>query len=164
MKTILIFLLVLVSLPKAHEYESICKGLEEEFAKNSGEFFGYITEDNHLIVSYWGNFYKVESKALQPFNGKLYAKVEVSQTYKGQIENRLGKFIPIKATIHSHNPQCLNKGESGLDEIGSEDLAFAKRYKSVSHYIYGCGGMAQYDETGFVKVEISQLRICEKWM
>ena len=145
------------------EYDNICEGLEKEFAINSVEFFGYITKDNKLIVSNKGSFSNVESKALQFFNGKWYAMVKVSKTYEGQINNRLGSFVPIKATIHSHNPQCENK-VSGLDEMSKEDLLFAKKYNSINHYIYACGGMAQFNSEGFVKVEVSSFTICQKWM
>ncbi len=145
------------------EYDNICEGLSKEFASNSVEFFGYITEDNRLIVSNKGTFSKVESKALQFFNGKWYARVSVSKTYQGQINNRFGSFVPVKATIHSHNPQC-EMPVTGLDEMSEEDLLFAKKYNSIKHYIYGCGGIAEFNSEGFVKVEVSKFTICHKWM
>ncbi len=146
-------LLLLMLLSPVREYkENVCVGLSEQFAINDGEFFGYITEDNQLIVTNVGDFNSVESAALIEYNDKLYYSIKdvcsVIGVYKGSITNNLGIFIPIKSTIHSHNPKCVNFEAIGA--MSAEDVTYAAKYRTINHYIIGCGMYAQYNHKKYV--------------
>jgi hypothetical protein len=149
--------ILFLSIFPIREYSDVVRGLILEYADNSKEFIGYITEDDQLIIVNTGTSMMVQSKALVLFGGKVYAQLDgpaLKHSYNGMITNKLGTFIPIKATVHSHNPQCREISSSGCeyDQLSEEDKQYAARYSQIKHYVIACKAFAEYNSKGWVSV------------
>ncbi len=148
--------MLIINLFSLREYDSYKTGAEAEYAINPVEFIGYITDDDKLIVISSGKLTKAEAPAPFKFNGRYYLRLKDAPTltYAGIITNRIGIFIPIKATIHSHNPQCKYSGQdrSMVYEMSGDDIALAYNYPSLKHYVITCDNVVvEFTADGFSK-------------
>lgn len=159
MKYFLFFLFFIPTSKGIREYRDIGYGLDTEFKINQNEFIAYVTLDDKLIAtSNEATFISSKSLPLKIFNGKVYVKANVGINYNGSIKNRFGLFVPIKAMIHSHNPQC-ELPVIGIEEASKNDKEIANKYKAIKHFIYGCGWLAEFNYNGvFQSYEIKYFK------
>lgn len=77
-------------------------------------------------------------------------------TYTG-IQYQAGQyFIPIVATIHTHN-QCLSDGTDGVTNqiLSTGDAGLAASFPTINHYIIGCGALGTFSTANSSPVVIS---------
>lgn len=150
-KLIILSLILISNVNCFGQNDSLKFNLVAAFNSFDSEFVGVITEDQHLLILGGGDFNHAYMKKPLFFNGKFYIRLEKNCAikYSGKIENRLGTFIPIIATIHSHNPKCSGLGSLGI--MSDEDFEIAKMFPSLRHFIIGCREYAEFNVKGYIK-------------
>lgn len=137
------------------EYSDKCQGAQAIWNmsfSNNREVVGLLTSDGKIMIvamlgydgGSWGGLY--------PYYGTTYYTYPESQgatlqSYTGLIQSAHQYFIPIVATIHTHNP-CIQMGGNGISDIilsqGDHDLA--ARFQNNKHYIIGCDALGSFNQ------------------
>ncbi len=131
-----------------------CQGAQDMWnasVSNNKEVVGLLTSDGKTITvamlgysgGSWGGLYKHEGTVYYTYPS---SKGAPSQLYAGMQVAAGQYFIPIVATIHTHNP-CIQMGGDGITNItlSEGDQSLAQSFQTINHYIIGCGAIGEFD-------------------
>jgi|GEM_PF-2164977 len=145
------------------EYTDKCVGMQAMWSKsaaNRKERIGFVTENGGLIETHEGTYNSIPIDGLIRHAGKTYYHYEQPAsaplpTWPGTLTNtsnisdpsKIRVYIPIVATVHTHNP-CRDDGTNGVSHaVGLDDKTLATMHPHINHYVIGCGAVAQYNAT-----------------
>ncbi|HVW99149.1 MAG TPA: hypothetical protein VHA52_01700, partial [Candidatus Babeliaceae bacterium] len=134
------------------EYPDKCSGAQGIWTmatNNNKEVFGVMTADSQFMAvamigfegGQFGGIYDEYGTEYYTYPDSLGLP---SQTYSGMIHSAGQYFIPIIATIHTHNP-CVVDGTDGVTNgnLSPEDIQLENNYTTINHYIIGCDALGK---------------------
>ncbi|MCJ8209308.1 hypothetical protein MUY27_06280 [Mucilaginibacter sp. RS28] len=136
------------------EYPDICTGAQaiwNSSVQAQAEAIGLITMDNKFMfvaqVGYAGGSFG----GLAIHQGQAYYTYPdnlgfPAYNYPGIIHSMNQYWIPVKGTVHTHNP-CLQDGTDGITNftLSQGDQLLAAKFTMLNHYIIGCGAVGQFN-------------------
>lgn len=138
------------------EFSSACAGANQiwqEAVTNNKEIVGLLTMDNKFIKvavlgatgGQWGGLYKWQGQAFYTWP-KTYGSP--TQTYTGMITTPTRYFIPVRATVHTHNA-CANSGGDGVSNLVQSpgDAGLASKFNMINHYVVGCNALGTFNSS-----------------
>lgn len=136
------------------EYATTCEGINsmwDDYPDN--ETFGYITQGGKLILVGIAGEHGGDVPKLEFVDGKYYYSFpptdNLTLEYEGIVKRPHAYFIPIRASVHTHNP-CRFTSDSGVGHtVGPEDQDLAKKYPGINHYAIGCNAIAQFKDSPY---------------
>jgi hypothetical protein len=129
---------------------------------NNHEVYGVVTQSGSLLITQISpNTNGGQFDGIYEHNGTTYYFYPADGNmpgYSGTILSGNKYFIPISATVHTHNP-CMNDGTNGItDNDGSDDFPFAGKFSGINHYVIGCNGsVAQYNSRSYFNSQSGNL-------
>lgn len=139
------------------EFPNKCQGIQDIWntsVANNKEVVGLLTSDGKIITvailqqsgGSWGGLYKYEGTVYYTYPTNQGAP---SQSYAGMQVAAGQYFIPVIATVHTHNP-CIQSGGDGITNmtLSQGDQNLSQDFQTLNHYIVGCGGaIGKFDHT-----------------
>ena len=129
---------------------------------NNHEVYGVVTQSGSLLITQISpNSTGGQFDGIYKHNGVTYYWYPSDgdmPPYAGTILSGGRYFIPIVATVHTHNP-CLSDGTDGIsNNDGADDFPFAAQFSSINHFVLGCNGSAaQFNSNSYYNLQTGNL-------
>jgi hypothetical protein len=135
-----------------------CKGLQDMWSlgvsSNNKEVYGVITKDGSLLITQVSPYTTGgQFDGIYSYQGQVYyfypAAGNPPVSYEGAMISGGKIFIPIKATVHTHNPALLDGTDGITNNDGTDDFPFAQQFSTINHYVIGNGAVAQFNSYAY---------------